>query len=240
MQKPRVLITGASRGIGLAISKKLAERYSLILHATTDDRLPALADDQFALCADFSDPEALTTFCTRLKKEHGEHLYAVINNAGLTLDKSLIFQPERDIDRLLQVNLKAPILISKTALKLFMLRKKGVILNMSSIVAETGSAFQSVYAATKAGLNAFSKSLAREAAALDAEHEVRVLCIAPGYIETDMTNALPEAEKERFKKMIPSKRFGTPEDVANMVAFLLSDEAAFVNATTVHVNGGML
>ncbi len=113
----------------------------------------------------FQNPEQVSDFCKQLKKEHGDTLYGVINNAGVTFDNSLIFQPEKAIDAMLNVNLRAPIMICKTAMKIFSLSKQGVIINVSSIVGETGNAFQAVYAATKARLVALSKSLAQEAAA---------------------------------------------------------------------------
>ena len=158
MEKPKVLITGASKGLGLAMAKLLAKDYDLILHASKEENLPPLLPGQFSLCANLADKDELADFCKRLKKEHSETLYGVVNNAGIALDKSIIFQPEKEIDEMLSVNLKAPIMISKTAMKIFGLKKRGVIINISSSVGETGNAFQSVYAATKAGLVAFSKS----------------------------------------------------------------------------------
>ncbi len=240
MTNKKILITGASRGLGLAISKKLSGQYQLILHASSPESFTSTLPNSQLMFADFSDPEQVTSFCKQLKKEHGDSLYAVINNAGVTFDNSLIFQPEKAIDAMLNVNLRAPIMICKTAMKIFSLSKEGVIINISSIVGQTGNAFQSVYAATKAGLVALSKSLAQEAAALNAEHSIRVLSVSPGFIETDMTSKLPETEKEKYLKMIPSKRFGKVEDVADMVSFLLSDQAFYVNGTNIHVNGGLL
>lgn len=239
MTKQKILITGASRGLGLAIAKKLAPHYALILHASKPESFSSPDPDAAILCADFSDPEQLASFCKQLKKEHGDSLYAVINNAGVTFDNSLIFQPEKAIDTMINVNLKAPVMISKTAMKIFNLNKQGVIINISSVVAETGNAFQAVYSATKAGLVALSKSLAQEAAALNDTHQIRVLSVSPGFIETDMTDKIPEAEKEKYLKMIPSKRFGKVEDVADMISFLLSEQASYINGTNIHVNGGL-
>jgi 3-oxoacyl-[acyl-carrier protein] reductase len=240
MTNQKILITGASRGLGLAISKKLSTQYPLILHASAAESFTALDPNTEILCADFSDPEQLANFCKQLKKEHGDSLYAIINNAGVTFDNSLIFQPEKAIDTMISVNLKAPIMICKTAMKIFNLNKRGVIINISSVVGETGNAFQAVYSATKAGLVALSKSLAQEAAALNDTHQIRILSVSPGFIETDMTGKLPEAEKEKYLKMIPSKRFGKAEDVAEVVSFLLSDHASYINGTNIHVNGGLV
>jgi 3-oxoacyl-[acyl-carrier protein] reductase len=114
-----------------------------------------------------------------------------------------------------------------------------VIINISSCVGETGNDFQSVYAATKAGLVALSKSLAQEAAALNEEHQIRVLSVSPGYIETDMTDAIPQAEKDKYLQKIPSKRFGKAEDIAEAISFLLSDKASYINSTNIQINGGM-
>ncbi|GAA4311379.1 3-oxoacyl-[acyl-carrier-protein] reductase [Mucilaginibacter gynuensis] len=241
MEKKKVLITGASRGLGLAISKKLSAEYTLILHASKPESFTHVEPGSHILCADLSDGEQLTTFCKQLKKEHGDSLYAVINNAGLTHDKPLLFQPEREIDAMLNVNLKAPILISKTAMKIFGLNKTGVIINISSVVGESGHAFQSVYAATKAGLVALSRSLAQEAGVLSEEgHSIRVFSVSPGFIETDMTDAIPQVEKEKILSMIPAKRFGKVDDVADAIAFLLSDKAAYINGTNIHINGGLI
>ena len=240
MEKRKVLITGASKGLGLAISRKLSGEYTLILHASKEESFSSVEPGSHILCADFSDNDQITNFCKQLKKEHSDTLYAVINNAGVTFDKSLIYQPEHEIDAMLNVNLKAPIMICKTAMKIFNLNKRGVIINISSCVGETGNAFQSVYAATKAGLVALSKSLAKEAAALNQEHEIRVLCVSPGFIETDMTAAIPETEKEKYLKMIPANRFGKADDIAEAILFLLSDKASYINGTNIHINGGMI
>ncbi|MBE9661814.1 SDR family NAD(P)-dependent oxidoreductase [Mucilaginibacter myungsuensis] len=240
MKDKKILITGASRGLGLAIAKKLSAEYSLILHASKPESFTEEIPNSELLCADLSDPEQTTAFCKQLKKEHGDTLYGVINNAGLTFDNSLIYQPEKHIDTMLNVNLKAPILICKTALKIFSASNRGVIINISSVVAETGNAFQAVYTATKAGLVALSKSLAHEVAALNQEHNIRVLSVSPGFIETAMTDKLSQEHKDKFFSMIPSRRFGKAEDVAETISFLLSDKASYINGTNIHVNGGMV
>ncbi|MDP2338934.1 MAG: SDR family oxidoreductase, partial [Bacteroidota bacterium] len=123
--------------------------------------------------------------------------------------------------------------------KIFGLKNKGVIINVSSCVAETGNAFQSIYAATKAGLIAFSKSMAKEAGALYQDHQIRILSISPGFIETPMTDAVPDSEKEKYLKMIPAQRFGKAEEIAETVAFLLSDKASYINGSNIEVNGGL-
>ncbi len=240
MPEKKILITGASRGLGFAISKALSAEYTLILHATSKESFSHVDPRHHLLCADLSDPNELNDFCKRLKKEHGDTLYGVINNAGVTFDKSLIYQPENEIDKMLHVNLKAPIMICKAVLKQFLLNKQGVIINVSSCVGETGNAFQAVYSATKAGLAALSKSLAREVSALSEEHAIRILSIAPGFIETEMTDSVPEKFRQEYLKAIPANRFGHVNEVADVVAFLLSDKASYINGTNININGGIL
>ena len=240
MPEKKILITGASRGLGLDISNALSKEYTLILHATRKESFTSIDPKHHLLCADLSDPNELSEFCKRLKKEHGDTLYGVINNAGITFDKPLVYQPELEIDRILQVNLKAPIMICKAVMKQFLLNKRGVIINVSSCVGETGNAFQAVYSATKAGLTALSKSLAREVAALSEEHNIRILSIAPGFIETEMTEKVPENFRQEYKKAIPANRFGNVNEVADVVAFLISDKASYINGTNININGGIL
>ena len=240
MPEKKILITGAIRGLGLAISNALSKEYTLILHATRKESFTSIDPKHHLLCADLSDPNELSEFCKRLKKEHGDTLYGVINNAGITFDKPLVYQPELEIDRILQVNLKAPIMICKAVMKQFLLNKRGVIINVSSCVGETGNAFQAVYSATKAGLTALSKSLAREVAALSEEHNIRILSIAPGFIETEMTEKVPENFRQEYKKAIPANRFGNVNEVADVVAFLISDKASYINGTNININGGIL
>ncbi|MFA5244154.1 MAG: SDR family oxidoreductase [Pedobacter sp.] len=240
MSEKKILITGASRGLGLAISNILSKEYTLILHATREESFSHVDPKHHLLCADLSDPAQLNKFCKRLKKEHGDSLYGVINNAGVTFDKPIIYQPENEIDRLLQVNLKAPIMICKAVMKQFLLNKHGVIINISSCVGETGNAFQAVYSATKAGLAALSKSLAREVSALNEEHNIRILSVSPGFIETDMTHKIPDNYKQEYLKAIPANRFGKVDEVAEVVAFLLSEKASYINGTNININGGIL
>lgn len=234
------MITGASRGLGLAIAQRLSSEYQLILHASREESFTTPVPNSTLLCADFSDAAQVTEFCKLLKKEHGDSLYGIINNAGLAFDKPLNYQPDREIEAMLNVNLKAPIMICKTAMKIFSLTQKGVIINISSIVGETGNAFQSVYAATKAGLVALSRSLAQEIAATNDEHQIRILSVSPGMIQTEMTDAIPDAIKQKYLGMIPAKRIGKTEEVAETIAFLLSDKASYINGTNIHINGGLI
>ncbi|MEN0002747.1 MAG: SDR family oxidoreductase [Bacteroidota bacterium] len=247
MKEPRkILVTGASRGIGQAIAVELAQAgYSLLLHASvkenlyqTIEQLPAKAEYQ-ALAADFSRPDAVGHFIQQLKKEHKD-LYGIVSNAGIALDKPLSYQPEREIDLLLQVNLKVPILLGKLALKLFLKNREGVCINIASCIGQMGNAYQSVYAATKAGLVALSKSWAKEMGQLLPQHRVRFLSVAPGLIETDMTTNLDEQVLANYQSQIPANRFGQAQDVAQLIAFLISDRATYINGSTISINGGLL
>ncbi|MEP7232157.1 MAG: SDR family oxidoreductase [Ginsengibacter sp.] len=242
----KVIITGASRGIGKAIALKLQDTYSLVLHASRDENLETLWNElknnknHEKLCADFSNAEELKNFCRAIKKNYSKDLYCVINNAGITIDKALMYQPEDEIDRMLQLNLKAPIMISKAAFKVFHSKKKGIIINISSVIGELGNAFQSVYAATKAGLTGFTKSLAREAGELSETNNLRIISVSLGYIETGMTKKIPESFKAKYKSHIPLKRFGQASEVAGVIAFLLSDEASYINGSDIKINGGII
>lgn len=242
----KVLITGASRGIGKAIALKLQDSYSLILHASSEENLEAVwnelnnKENHEKLCADLGDDEQLKGFCNTIKKSYSKELYCVINNAGITLDKALMYQPEADINRMLQLNLKAPVMICKAAFKIFHSNKKGIIINISSAVGEIGNAFQCVYAATKAGLTGFTKSLAKEAGELIENNFVRIISVSPGLIETGMTEKIPQAIKSKYKEHIPLKRLGQPNEVAAVIAFLISDEASYINGSEVKINGGII
>lgn len=240
----KVLVTGASRGIGRAIALALAKSYRLVLHASHESSLVSLmaeiGDGHEALCADFTDMAATREFCKQLKKMAGKSLYAVVNNAGIAIDKPLMYQSVNSMDAMLNVNVKAPLLISKTALKIFMVNNEGVLVTMSSCVGQTGNAFQVVYAMTKAAMTVMSKSIAKEIAVLNKGHKIRSVSIAPGFIETDMTKELPDSVREQYLKMIPSSYFGDPNDVANVVKFVLSKNASYINGTEIAVNGGIV
>lgn len=244
MKEKKILITGASRGIGRAIAMALSADYKLILHASTPDSLTSLlkeiGDEHSVLCADFTNTEETKLFCKSLKEISENRLYAVINNAGIALDKPLMYQSLNSIEDMLSVNVKAPLLISKTALKLFLPNKKGVIINIGSCVGDTGNAFQVVYAMTKAAMVAMSKSIAKEVSLIDKTLDIRAITVSPGFIDTDMTKALSETVKEKYLEMIPSSYFGQPDEVASVVAFLLTENSKYINGTNIHVNGGLL
>ena len=244
MNRKKILITGASRGIGKAIAKNLAKDYDLILHASKPESLNKLIDElgqnHEILCADFSDLEMTKNFCRSLKKIAGQSLYAIINNAGIAVDKPLIYQSINDIDKMLSINVKAPLLISKTALKIFISNKEGVIINIGSCVGKTGNAFQVVYSMTKAAMVNMSKSIAKEVSAIDKTLNIRAITVSPGFIDTDMTKNLSEDLKQKYLEMIPSSYFGNAEEVANVVEFALSKKSKYVNGVDIAVNGGLV
>jgi 3-oxoacyl-[acyl-carrier protein] reductase len=247
MELRKVLITGASRGIGRAIAEHLANNgnYHLVLHASSEHNLHDLGTALPPNCrydathCDFTDRDATNGFITELKRKHPD-TYGIISNAGISRDKPLAFQPVKEIDEMLDVNLRVPMLLAKTAMKLFSKNGQGVFVAMSSCVGEMGNAFQAVYAATKAANTAMCKSLARESGVLQPGHNVRFVSVAPGFIETEMTDQLPAEVRAKYLQQIPAGRFGTADDVARAVKFLLSDEAGYINGGEFKINGGLL
>jgi 3-oxoacyl-[acyl-carrier protein] reductase len=241
--KKQVLITGATRGIGLAIAKMLANDYALILHGRNSAVLQSLVNqlpgNHNFIVADLSNKEQLSQLCKDLKKQSPD-LYAVINNAGITKDKPLLFQSDADIDELFAVNVKAPLMINKAVLKLMHSKGRGVIINMGSCVGEMGNAFQVAYAMSKAAVLSMTKSIAKEVTALNPDSKVRAICVSPGFINTDMTANIDAATIENYVQLIPSKRIGTSEEVAAVVKFLLSEEATYINGVEIKVNGGLV
>lgn len=242
-----ILVTGASRGLGRAIAERLAPDYNLILHASSEasltDTLEAIQGKNHknvqVLPADFSSTEEQEAFCKSLKKLASHGLWGVVNNAGIALDKPLLYQPISDIDLMLNVNLRAPILIGKTAFRIFLKQQQGVIINIGSIAGEIGNAYQSVYAATKAALSGLSKSWSQEATELAPGSAIRALTINPGFFQTEMIDKIPETIIETYRKRIPSGRFGDPQELANFVAFLFSPDAAYLNGVDLSMNGGI-
>jgi 3-oxoacyl-[acyl-carrier protein] reductase len=245
MNKKIILITGASRGIGAATATVLANDYDLILQASKEENLQKLlakipnVNSHHVLCADLTDSDSVNNFVKTLKKDYANALYGVINNAGITSDKSILFQPEKEIDLLMQVNLKAPIMIGKAALKIFSKKNQGILINISSLVGEKGNAFQSVYAATKGALVSLSKSWAQEMGELNSENMVRVLSVSPGFIESAMTQKIPDDIIENYKSKIPLKRAGKADEVASLIKYLVSEESSYINGTDIKINGGL-
>ncbi len=237
------VITGGSRGIGLAIAKKLAEGGAniavLYVGDETEGKAAKAELEQYGTkveqyFCDVSDFEKSKAVCEQVIAEFGK-VDILINNAGITRDKLVLNMDENDFDAVINVNLKGTFNMIKHFYKHFMKNRGGRIVSTSSIVGLIGNAGQANYSASKAGIIGLTKSVARELAG----RNVTVNAVAPGYIGTDMTNVLPDKVKETMKAQIPAKRIGTPEDVANIVAFLCSDEAAYVTGEVIRVDGGL-
>lgn len=233
------LVTGASGGIGGAIAKALhVQGAKVALSGTRKDALEALAaeigEGAFVCPANLGDQDG----ADQLIKDATEAMGAIdilVNNAGLTRDTLAMRMKEEDWQTVLDVNLTAAFRLSKGVLRGMMKKRWGRIVGITSIVGATGNAGQANYAASKAGMIGMSKSLGQEVAA----RGITVNCVAPGFIVTAMTDALPDAQKEALLGNIPAGRLGEVEDIASAVVYLASDEAAYVTGQTLHVNGGM-
>ena len=241
-EKKLALVTGASRGIGLAIAQRLInDGYRVVGTATSESGVEALngklqqsGSEHSAILLDISNSEQTETALSELLKEQGTPA-VVVNNAGITRDNLFLRLGEEDWQAVINTNLSGVYRVCKTLTRAMLKKKEGSIINISSIIGSTGNAGQANYAAAKAGLEGFSRSLAQEIGS----RNITVNCIAPGFIQTDMTDVLPEAQKEAILATIPGKRFGKPEDIAGAVAFLASDDARYITGQTLHVNGGM-
>ena len=244
-----VVVTGGSRGIGRTICCQLAAPGTSIYFnyfnpgnpegeaaaaAETERMVSALGAVARSSSVDVSSGDDVAAFFDAILKDTGR-IDVLVNNAGITRDGLLVRMKESDWDMVLEINLKGAFRCSKIAAKAMMKQRSGHIVNIASISGVVGSAGQANYAASKAGLIALTKVTARELAPRGAT----VNAIAPGYIITDMTAALPEAVKEEYLAQIPLGRGGTPEDIARTVKFLVSDDAAYITGQVIHINGGM-
>ena len=233
------LVTGASGGIGGAIARRLHALGATVgLHGTRAEKLEALAKDlgdrAHVLAADLTDRDAVVDLGKRAEDALGG-VHILVNNAGLTKDGLFVRMKDEDWDRVLEVNLTAAFRLTRTLTQPMMKRRGGRVINITSVVGVTGNPGQANYCASKAGMIGFTKSLAQEVAS----RGITANCVAPGFIESEMTDALNDKQRETILGTIPAKRMGTADEVAGCVAFLASDEAAYVTGQTLHVNGGM-
>jgi 3-oxoacyl-[acyl-carrier protein] reductase len=233
------LITGASGGIGAGIARALhAQGAVVVLSGTRTEALQALAAElgerSHACAADLKDPAAPDALVAAAEAAAGP-LHILVNNAGFTRDMLALRMKDEDWQAVLDVDLTAPFRLARATLRGMLRRRAGRIIGISSIVGATGNAGQANYAAAKAGLVGMTKALAQEAGS----RGVTVNVVAPGFIETPMTDALSEAQRTRLGEQIPLGRLGQPADIAAAVVYLASDEAAWVTGATLHVNGGM-
>ena len=236
------IVTGGSRGIGRAICIELARRganvvFSYAGNAAAADETVKLVEAEGAAArsvkGDVTSADSAKELVEAARELGGVDI--LVNNAGITRDKLAARMSEEDFDAVIATNLKGAFLMTKAVLRPMMRAKSGSIVNMASVVGIMGNAGQANYAASKAGLIGMTKSVAREVAAAG----IRVNAVAPGYIETDMTAAMPEAAQQAMCSMIPAARAGKPEDVARAVAFLVSDDAAYITGQVLAVDGGM-
>jgi 3-oxoacyl-[acyl-carrier protein] reductase len=237
------LVTGASQGIGETIALELSKGGAEVLLLDVQkekvedaaEKIRVRGGKAAAYYADVSNLEQISEVVKRMILNH-EQIHHVVNNAGITRDNLLMRMKEEEWDSVLAVNLKGVFNISQAVIRHMMGKRYGRIVNVSSVVGLMGNAGQVNYSASKAGVIGFTKSLAREVAS----RGITVNAVAPGYIATAMTKNLPEAVKKKFEEIIPMKKFGLPEDVANAVRFLLSDRAAYITGQVLGINGGML
>ena len=234
------LVTGASRGIGAAIADTLAQAGATVIGTATSDSGAAAIGERLAQwngqgrALNAAEADGIENLIADIEKEFGK-LDILVNNAGITRD-NLLMRMKEEWDEIMQVNLKSVFRASKAVLRGMMKQRSGRIINITSVVGAMGNAGQANYAAAKAGLMGFAKSMAREVGS----RGITVNCIAPGFIDTDMTRALPEEVRKTFEAQTALGRFGDAQDIADAVLFLASDQAKYITGQTLHVNGGML
>ena len=234
------LVTGASRGIGQAIAKRLANEGYLVIGTATSEKGAAAVNDYLqelggaGRVLNVQDAEQINQLFDSIEKEFG-NVQVLVNNAGITQDGLLMRMDDNAWERVIDVNLTSVFRTSKRAIKGMMKARQGRIINITSVVAAMGNAGQTNYTASKAGIEGFTRSLAREIGS----RQITVNCVAPGFIDTDMTSELDEALIQSMLNAVPLARLGKPEDIAAAVNFLASEEAGYITGTVLDVNGGM-
>jgi 3-oxoacyl-[acyl-carrier protein] reductase len=241
MQGQVALVTGASRGIGAAIAHELATRGMKVIGTATSDEGATKITEALAAfpgCRgaklDVNDAKAGEALVDAMAKEHGA-VHALINNAGITRDQLAMRMKDEDWDAVLDTNLKAVFRMSRAVMRTMMKQRYGRIVSITSVVGASGNPGQANYAAAKAGVAGMTRALARELGS----RGITVNCVAPGFIETDMTAALPEEQQKALLGQIPLGHLGKPADIAHAVAWLVSPQAGYVTGQEIHVNGGM-
>lgn len=236
------LVTGASRGIGAAIAARIGSAGATVIGTATSSEGAAAISERFqsaeiagqGMVLDVTETESIDALMTEITRQFGS-VSILVNNAGVTDDQLLLRMKDDAWDRVLDTNLKSVYRLSKVVLRGMMKARGGRIINIASVIGVMGNAGQSNYAAAKAGIIGFSKSLAREVGS----RGITVNVVAPGFIDTDMTRALPDARRDALLEQIPLAQFGEAVDIANAVAFLASAEASYISGETLHINGGM-
>ncbi|WP_345843750.1 3-oxoacyl-ACP reductase FabG [Shewanella algae] len=233
------LVTGASRGIGKSIATTLAEAGATVFGTATSERgaeaiSAYLGDKGHGLVLNVTDPQSVENLFASIKEKAGD-VDILVNNAGITRDNLLMLMKEDEWQDILDTNLTSLFRLSKPVMRPMMKKRHGRIINIGSVVGTMGNAGQVNYSAAKAGLIGFTKSLAREVAS----RQITVNAIAPGFIQTDMTDELTEDQQQAIMSQVPMRRLGQAQEIANAVLFLASDAAAYITGETLHVNGGM-
>lgn len=236
-----IIVTGGSRGIGAAIVKHLAELGARVAftYSSRQDLAESVlkslpGDGHFIQAMDLSNPTSIDEAMKTMVKTLGS-IDGLVNNAGITKDQILLMMKLEDFEAVINTNLRGTFLVTKSVLKPMLKAQRGSIVTVTSVIGQTGNGGQANYAASKAGLEAFSKSVAQEVAS----RQIRLNCVAPGFIATEMTDILNDQQKASIQEKIPLKQIGSALDVAQAVAYLLSDNAKYITGHTLNVNGGL-
>jgi len=242
LQNEIALVTGASRGIGAAIADKLAEAGAVVIGTATSEKGAQEITERFqsagykgqGMVLNVTEQSSVDALMKAIESDFGAPTI-LVNNAGITRDNLLMRMKEEEWESIIDTNLTSVFRLSKAVLRTMMKARKGRIVNISSVVGSMGNAGQTNYAAAKAGIHGFTRSMAREVGS----RGITVNSVAPGFIETDMTRELPEAQRKHLEENIPLQKLGQPADVANAVLFLVGESGRYITGETLHVNGGM-